>query len=214
MSIKTARIIAAALLAGLASSAGASLIYNNGLPNQSGGSEMNEFLEADNFSLGASTLLNTVRFWSLQTVAADYSGTIDWSIRQNTAGIIGSVLASGLAAPAGVSTGATTLGLNEFRYEFGISELLAAGDYFLVLHNGANGTTPAGDFYWAWASDTGDSMNFDQPSSGPWTSNLAELAFQLEGTAASMTVPEPSTFFLVAASGLAAAARRRRIPAA
>lgn len=57
-------------------------------------------------------------------------------------------------------------------------------------------------------------MNFDQPSSGPWTSNLAELAFQLEGTAASMTVPEPSTFFLVAAAGLAAAARRRRIPAA
>src|ERR1700675_1782721 len=86
----TARIIATALFAGLASSAGASVVVNNGLPNQSGGSDMNEFLEADDFTLGAaSTSLNLVRFWSLQVDASDYAGSIEWSIRQDATGVPG-----------------------------------------------------------------------------------------------------------------------------
>ena len=82
----TARIVTIALFAGFASTAGAAIVVNNGLPNQSGGSDLNGFLEADDFTLGATTSLNLVRFWTLQGDASDYAGSIEWSIRQSTGG--------------------------------------------------------------------------------------------------------------------------------
>jgi PEP-CTERM motif len=205
----TARIIATALFAGLASSAGASVVVNNGLPNQSGGSDMNEFLEADDFTLGAaSTSLNLVRFWSLQSATSDYAGSIEWSIRQDAAGTPGAVSDSGSATPTGVATGNTAFGFNEFRYEFAISTTLVAGNYWLALHNGPNSSQPTTSFYWEWSQDTGDSQSFDLPFPAQgWTGNFSELAFQLE--AQDRSVPEPATIFLIG-SGLAAMMTRRR----
>jgi hypothetical protein len=200
------------LFAGLASSAGAGIVVNNGLPNQSGGSDMNEFLEADDFTLGAaSTSLNLVRFWSLQSAASDYAGSIEWSIRQDAAGTPGAVSDAGSATPTGVATGNTAFGFNEFRYEFAIPSILAAGTYWLVLHNGPSSSQLGTDFYWEWSNgDAGNSQSFDLPTNPPqgWTGNFAELAFQLEGPGG-QRVPEPATIILVGA-GLAAMMMRRR----
>lgn len=207
----TALIVAATLCAGLAGHAGASVVVNNGLPNGSGGSDANSFLEADNFTLGAaSTTLNLVRLWSLQSSAADYTGSISWSINQDAAGSPGAAAASGSAAAVGVATGNAALGFFEFSYQFAINATLAAGNYWLVLHNGPNNATPSGDFYWEWSSDTGNSRSFDLTTSpSSWASNLSELAFQLEAKDP-VTVPEPTTLALVAAGLAAASVRKRR----
>lgn len=207
----SALIIAAAFCAGLAGNACASVVVNNGPPNQTGGSDANSFLEADNFTLAAaSTNLNLVRFWALQSIAADYTGSISWSINQNSGGSPGASVASGSANPLGVATGVAALGFFEFSYQFAINATLAAGNYWLVLHNGPNNAQPGGDFYWEWSSDQGNSMNFDLTSSpSSWTSNLAELAFQLEARDP-QGVPEPATLALVVAGLAAATVRGRR----
>jgi len=213
MRAKIARIFAAAIFAGLASAAGATIVVDNGLPNQSGGSDLNSFLGADDFTLGASTLLNLVRFWSVQGDATDYAGSIEWSIRQDSSGAPGAVSASGSATPTGVATGNTTFGLPEFRYEFGIGVTLAAGNYWLVLHNGPNNAQPSTTFYWAWSSDASNSnsnsQNFDlaNPAQG-WTGNFAELAFQLEARSVN-PAPEPASIVLVGVGMAAMIARRR-----
>jgi PEP-CTERM motif len=196
-------IIAVGLLMGSATTAGAApIVFNNGLPNQSGAADMNAYLEADNFSLGAATTLSLVRFWTLQDSAADYAGTIEWSIRNDAAGTPGTTASSGSAAAVGSLTGNSAFGLSEYSYTFGVSVALTAGNYWLVLHNGPNSSQPATSFYWAYSNEqSGNSQSFDLSAPG-WASNGAELAFQLEGNGASTPVPEPATLLLTGA-GLA-----------
>jgi len=72
-------IVAVSMLAlGLAGSAHAAII-GNGPPNQTGGSDLNAFLEADNFTLGGSFTITQIKYWSLQNTLADYAGTTDWA---------------------------------------------------------------------------------------------------------------------------------------
>ena len=166
-----------------------STTIGNGPPNQSGGSDLNAFLEADNFSLGASSLLSQITYWSLQSSAADYAGTTAWGIYSDAAGSPGGALFSGNTAATGVATGNTAFGLNEFMYSFNVSVTLGAGNYWLVLHNGPNGSIPATNYYWAWSSNSGNSQSNDPLAPG-WVGNAAEFAFQLDVTAATNGVPE------------------------
>ena len=59
----------------------------NGPPSQTGGSDLNAPLEADNFSLGSATTLSQVTYWTLQNTPADYAGSTDWGIYSDVAGI-------------------------------------------------------------------------------------------------------------------------------
>jgi hypothetical protein len=201
--INTIPLVAAlALLAGLAGTASATpIIFNNGLPNQTGGSDMNAFLEADNFSLGSPANLTLIRFWSLQGSAGDYAGSIEWSILSDAGGTPGAIAASGTATPTGVATGNSALGLLEFRYDFAASASLGTSPYWLVLHNGPSSSQPATSFYWTFSNDqAGDSQSFDLTSGGSWIGNNAELAFQLEGEPVQTNpVPEPASLLLTGA---------------
>lgn len=198
-------IIAVSLLTLVLAGSAQSVTIGNGPPNQTGGSDLNGFLEADNFSLATPSLLNQVTYWSLQTNAADYAGTTAWGIYSDAAGSPGSALFSGSAVATGVATGNTTLGLNEFMYSFSLAVPLASGNYWLVLHNGPTGTIPVTDYYWAWSSNAGNSQSNDLLAPA-WVGNDAELAFQLTLTAASNAVPDSGRTLGLFGMGLCALA--------
>src|SRR6266704_610380 len=125
MQLKKAVYLSALLVLGLALSAQASTI-GNGPPNQSGGSDLNAFLEADNFNTGSNTSITHVQFWALASGLADYTGSIDWGFYSDVSGAPGAAVAFGNAAAIATATGNTTFGLNEYSLEFNVNALLAA----------------------------------------------------------------------------------------
>jgi len=212
-------ILAVSLLAfGLAGSALAATI-GNGPPNQTGGSDLNAFLEADDFTLASGFTFTQIKYWSLQNTLSDYSGTTYWGFYSDASGVPGTALYSGNAVATGVATGNTTQGLNEFAYTFSVNAVLGPGTYWLVLHNGPSNSIPNTMYYWAWSSDTGNSQSMDvtqgnAPIIGPnppiWSGNFTELAFELTATPG---VPEPASMSLVGGGLLAAWFVRRKIAA-
>jgi hypothetical protein len=210
-------ILAVSLVAfGLSGSAQAATI-GNGPPNQTGGSDLNAFLEADNFTLSASFTITQIKYWSLQNTLADYAGTTDWGFYTDNSGVPGTALFSGNTVATGVATGNTTQGLNEFAYTFPVNVVLGPGNFWLVLHNGPSNNIPNTIYYWAWSSDTGNSQSMDvvQVVNAPviglnppiWSGNFTELAFELT------TVPEPASMALVGGGLFAAWFVRRKIAA-
>src|SRR5258708_3322802 len=109
--------IFALALAGTAQSA----TIGNGPPNQTGGSDLNGFLEADTFTLASSTTISQISFWTLQGSLADYAGSTYWAFYSNAAGSPGSAITSATPVLTGVATGNTTLGLNEFAYQIPVN---------------------------------------------------------------------------------------------
>ena len=177
------------------------------LPNQSGGSDANNFVEADDFTLSVPLTLTRITFWALQSSAADYSGSIAWSINANTAaGVPGASLFSGSAAPTPTPTGNSAFGLIEFLYSFPIAVPLNAGTYWVALHNGPTGLLPPTDFFWEWSDgNAGTSMSRDLSfANAPWEGNFAELALQVNA------VPEPGSVLLLGTALFALASLRKR----
>ena len=176
-------------------------------PDQSGGSDMNAFLEADTFTIApASVEWRQLTFWALQSSPADYTGSIDWAFYSDLSGAPNTSLFSGNASPVGTVTGNTALGLNEYVYTLPIDVTLGTGTYWLVLHNGPSGTVPATSFYWEWSNGSaGNSVSWDIAGGGPWAGNSAALAFQLSDA------PEPVSTSLVGGGLLAAWLLRRRM---
>ena len=183
-------------------------IIGNGPPNQSGGSDLNSFLEADDFAIVSSLEhVSQIRFWALVASASDFAGSVDWAFYSNLGGFPSVSLVSGNASATGIPTGNTTFGLNEYRYTLGVNTNLATGNYWLVLHNGPSNAIPATSFYWAWSNDAGNSASLDILSGPPWAGNSAELAFELTTN----EVPEPVSMSLVGGGILATWLLRRKV---
>ena len=175
----------------------------NGPPNQTGGSDLDSFLEGDNFSIAAPTVVTQIKFWALLSSQADYTGSIDWAFYSDFSGFPDTSVASGNASPAGTATGNSAFGLDEYSYTFAVNTPLTAGAYWLVLHNGPSNAQPATTFYWEWSADTGDSAGLDLFDPSAWTGNFSELAFELT-TRDSGSVPEPVSASLVGGGLIAA----------
>jgi hypothetical protein len=173
------------------------IVYDNGGPNQHGGSDMTDFLESEDFTLSGATIISDVNFWNFQLLASDYKGSLYWAIQANAAGTPGDTIASGLtSAVTRAATGLTdTSGIySEFTNSFNIAPTeLGTGTYWLTLHNGPITDSNFSDFYWEWTADNGNSQAFDLVAGGPWNAALSENAFQLSGT----EVPEPGSLILV-----------------
>lgn len=194
----------------LLSTATQATTIGNGPPNQTGGSDLNAFLAADDFTIGAPFDITSIRFWVLRDNTS-YTGTIVWSINAEVSGVPGTALFSGSASPTAVNTGNVLGALTESYFDIPVTiSNLGAGTYWLVLHNGPNNAAPAGEFYWAWQNESaGNSQGYDVITPGPWSSNFAELAFQVTGNT---VVPEPGTIGLTGLGAIAALwfARRKR----
>lgn len=200
------------------SSAMAITLWDNGGPSATlanqGGSNLSDTQQAQDFTLTSTSSLTSVTFWSLEASAADYTGSVFYQITNNTAGAPGTtVFGSGSATPARTAAG-TVLGLNQFQNAFSLAvNNLAAGTYWITLHNGPLATTTFTDFYWAWADLNGTNSPTTRgqefllnPPGTVWTTNDQEHAFNITGVS---VIPEPSVW-LLAGAGLAALALRRR----
>jgi hypothetical protein len=201
-------ILALSVLALLMSGTAQAGIVGNGPPNQSGGSDLNSFLEGDDFVVASPGVhITQIRFWTLESAPTDFAGSVDWAFYSDLGGFPNVSVVSGNAPATGIATGNTTFGLNEFSYTLGINAGLTPGAYWLVLHNGPSNVLPATNFYWAWSNgDAGNSANLDLLAGPPWVGNSAELAFEL--TAA--PTPEPVSMSLVGGGILAACLLRRK----
>jgi hypothetical protein len=205
------RLVSAALLAAAPGAAMAQpVVWDNGAPADGpAGFGLRSRTIVDDFTLGAPTAIGGIRFWGYNGTGFGfaYTGSIYWAIMAPpVSGIIPTtVLASGdvatLPTPDGV-LGANSL----YRFEFAIpTQALAAGTYWLAIHDGAAGSYGSGSFY----AEVGPGNAVDLRTG---TGTNRDFSFQLIG--ASAVVPEPATVVLTA-GGLAvlalAGVRRRRL---
>ena len=189
-------------------------IYDNGTFNSLGGNAMGDFIEADNFVIGSLVNVTGFTFWTLEAASA-YLGSVTWSINANTANQPGAALLSGSATPTRTSVG-TALGLTVFQNDVTIAGSLAAGTYWLTLHDGALASVAFQDFYWAWTNlngtNTGTLRGKERsldPPSATWDDTGNEHAFLISGTTGAAT-PEPASMAMIAGGlGFLAIARKR-----
>lgn len=208
---RTGLVAAAVFLA--TSSAHSSVVLNNGLPDQFWGTNMSEQLVAENFSLSADTNITGIRLWSIQDAAAAYRGSVYWAIYSDLSGIPNTVLSGGSTSIVSeVATGNSTgFGYAEYEINIAASFNLAAGNYWLALHNGVLSDNSSTEMLWSTTgAGSADGRYLD--STFGWVQSGNEQAFQLEGTAVGGggTVPEPSTLALMSLALLAATRARQR----
>ena len=191
---------------------------------------MSSYLQAANFTTSFATNLSSASFWSLEA-GSSYDGSITYSILGNASGFPNGspdeslVFASGSVAPTRTGTLGTALGLSVFQYDFALTVTnLAAGTYWLALHNGALSTAAnEADFYWAWSdanATNGGALDDQERSLFPqdltWGTNQAEHAFLIAGERfiGGQQISEPGTLLLATlAAGLGLTLSRRRATA-
>ena len=192
--------------------ANAAVVYNNGGPNQADANNLGIVLQADDFVLTGMTTITDVHFWSLEATG-DYRGGIFWALALNTGGSPGAFVASGFqTAVTRAATGINALGFAEFQNDFNLNAAvnLAAGTYWLVLHNGQRTNLgDPNDFYWETSANNGTVRGRESDDdAATWSTNFNEHAFFLTGNAAGV-VPEPATA-LILATGLVGLLGMRR----
>src|SRR5262249_34825707 len=175
----------------------ADVVYDNGPPDPTMGNEMTHWIQAESFSLTASNVINAVRFWDNQLSGA-YNGSIYYAFAADSAGSPGAVLTSDtISTVTRTNTGLTFGAFTTFQNDFTIPALtLAAGNYWLELHNGPLTHQTSDGFYWSGstAGTPPPGHELIAPFTGPWVSNGTEHAFQLLNNA---PVPEPSALALL-----------------
>ena len=199
-------------------------VFDNGSPDQVYGTQMSEFLVAEDFSLTASTTISNIRFWSIQEFAADYLGSVYWAVYSDTGGVpdvilFGNTTVTTTAVATGLSTG---FGYDEYAFDVDVVDFtLGAGSYWLGLHNGPSTLIAPREMLWATTASTigSESMYFDSTSG--WVGSGNYLAFALDGPGVVVPppppppppptgVPEPATLALVGLALMAARVARRK----
>lgn len=209
----------AALLFTLCAASRAAVLVDNP-PDQAWGTNMTFSLVADNFSLAGpdSYDISNIRFWSIQSSAADYTGSVYWAIYNDAGGTPGAVQVSGTASPAATATGNSTgFDYGEYVFDIAVNFGLAPGNYWLGLQNGFLGNSDFSlEMLWeTTAGGTAPASQYKDFSGDPssWVDSGNEQAFQIIGqvrqTPPPGTIPEPSTLALLLGGLWAVRAGRR-----
>jgi hypothetical protein len=201
---------------GLCGTAAQAAVLVSNAPNLAYGTNMSFALVADDFSLGGTSDITGLRFWTLQSASTDYRGSVYWAIHGDSSGAPGAVLQSGTSTVAETPTGNTAgFGYDEYVIDIGVSFQLQAGTYWLALQNAPLGSSDPTEMLWEY-SDTGGAsgqyIDF-QGDGASWLDAGANHAFEILGDGAGQ-VPEPATVVLLAGGLLAVRlVRRQRLAA-
>lgn len=198
----------------------AATLYDNGTYNGLGGNGKGDAWQADDFVLAAASNLTGITFWTLEAQGA-YLGSITWEIRTNNVDQPGTLVSggSGNGAPTRAAVG-TALGMDVYQNDLTVNITnLAAGTYWLVLHDGLATDVDFQDFYFAWTDLNGTNTPTNRgreqvlPGGVTWDLNDQEHAFLISGTASTAPpggdIPEPGSVVLLS-GGLAAMLCARR----
>jgi hypothetical protein len=223
--------LAAALTFMGAAPASASIIFDNGAPDQDEGFQAQSWVEADDFQLLNATTLTDGHFWTLElTEGTPWDGTLEWFLFADAGGQPAAApFANGnglniVRTPTGVTVGF----YDEYEYSFDLSAavpLLGGTPYWFGLHLDADYDFAFSVFWETTASGFGSqSMNSLGGTFDNWQANIdpddpvggnTNLAFFLTDDLVA-AVPEPGTLALFGVSllGLAALRRRRKASSA
>ena len=175
---------------------GMAIVFDSGVPDSASGMEISAYLAANPFTLALPQTITNIRFWA---VAAEgygdpdpgiYHGSIVWQIYDADNGQPGNLLFSGEVEPIPVFSHETGWG-KSYQFDFSIpSTFLAAGNYWLALHNGSMTEQSLVNFYWE-SSQLGQVAILAYAQAilpggtwGPWTIQDGvdyAMAFQLLG---------------------------------
>lgn len=166
----------------------AAMIYDSGAPNLRSGYEMSNWIEAEQFTLTASTTVESVKFWDLEHIGF-FQSTVPWAIYSNSgSNTPGTLIASGISINLShLLTGRNDgFGFIEFVNTFNITPVsLPAGTYWLAMHNGPLSFLVQ-QVYWETSAIQSSipSRSDISPFLGNWQSNWinSKMAFQLNGT--------------------------------
>lgn len=138
----------AALLLACAPVFGAT-VWDNGTPNATSGNEMTNWIQAENFTLGSATTIEGIQFWAF-LYGGSYSGSITWQILSDASGVPGSVLFSDTVSVTPTNEGPLAFeGSDRLRFDINAGGVaLAAGDYWLAIHNGPLSNLSGAGMYW------------------------------------------------------------------
>jgi hypothetical protein len=195
---KTPLLLAALVALGMARTASASTLYNNGPVNGSIDAFTMDFgyIVSDSFVLGGNSTVTGVDFASWDNVG-DHALTVDWSITSAPNG--GTTYASGTASLANTYLFTTPNfgGYDVYENSFSTgSQVLSGGTYFLNLQNCSSQN--GGATYWdenngpssAFDNGIGSLANYDLPNT------TGSETFDIVGTTSA--VPEPSSLAALA----------------
>lgn len=201
----------------------ASIVYNNGSPNQASADDISDTLIAEDLPISAAVTITGFEFWDIEGVAGSYNGSIAWILYSNVSNLPGVVLAQGLASTAGQITRTATANTNvngfaEYDNVINATSSLtsgsltfSAGTYWLAFHDGDTSNITFQDFYWETTATNATifGVGDDLTASPAWVDTTQEHAFNVSGDL--LATPEPGSIALMAAGivGLAMFSRKQ-----
>jgi len=204
---------AATLTAGAASAS--TVVYDNGALNNQNGNEATEWVQTEDFMLGANTGVTGAGVYMLSNANnSNWDGNFRYYLFADNAGNPGAVLATGLVNPTVTDQGPfTCCGFEDFLFAFNFQNTFNAvggTTYHLGIHAAADGSFSRDEVYWTTTNNnsTPTGIESDQGAFNNWSNNGQEHAFYLTGAGGA---PEPASWALmIAGFGLAGATLRRR----